>query len=291
MKFAMHNWMREEPIETTLERLHRLGYDGIEISGEPNKYDTAHVNKLLEKYNISCWGSHSIMMPGRDLVHENKSVRQDTISYMKNCIQMVHALHGSIFVIFPTECGRLSRVASPKEEWKWAIEGIKEITDYAANLQINVGIEALNRFETHFINRHDQALALADEVSPEVGVALDAFHMNIEEVDPLKAIRKVGKRLIDFHVADNNRRPPGEGSYDWKKLIETLHEVGYDAYLTQEFVNPIDRTPLGFKNVQNLEKVAPDLLKFLQDHGSGVLSATEYDNSVEQAITYLKSLI
>ena len=53
MKFAMHNWMREEPIETTLERLHRLGYDGIEISGEPNKYDTAHVNKLLEKYNIS----------------------------------------------------------------------------------------------------------------------------------------------------------------------------------------------------------------------------------------------
>ena len=115
--------------------------------------------------------------------------------------------------------------------------------------------------------------------------------MNIEEVDPLKAIRNVGKRLIDFHVADNNRRPPGEGSYDWKKLIETLHEVGYDAYLTQEFVNPVDRTPLGFKNAQNPEKISPDLLKFLQDHGSGVLSATEYDNSVEQAITYLKSLI
>ncbi len=35
MKFSMHNWMRPEPIETTLERLHRLGYNGIEISGEP----------------------------------------------------------------------------------------------------------------------------------------------------------------------------------------------------------------------------------------------------------------
>lgn len=291
MKFAMHNWMREEPIETTLERLHRLGYDGIEISGEPHKYNTTHVKKLLKKYNLECWGSHSIMMPGRDLVHENKSVRQDTMRYMKACISMVHDLDGSIFVIFPTECGRLSRAATPNEEWDWAIEGIREIADYAATLQIRVGIEALNRFETHFVNRHDQALALANEVSPEVGVALDAFHMNIEEIDPLQAIRNVGERLIDFHVADNNRRPPGEGSYDWKKLIETLDEVGYNDYLTQEFVNPVDRTPLGFKNAQNPEEVSPDLLKFLQDHGSGVISVREYDHSVQKAITYLKSLI
>ena len=35
MKVAMHNWMRPEPIETTIARLARSGYDGIEISGEP----------------------------------------------------------------------------------------------------------------------------------------------------------------------------------------------------------------------------------------------------------------
>ena len=75
MKFAMHNWMRQEPIETTIERLHRLGYDGIEISGEPTQYDTSQVARLLEKYRLACWGSHSIMMPGRDLVSEEASVR------------------------------------------------------------------------------------------------------------------------------------------------------------------------------------------------------------------------
>ena len=31
----MHNWMRAEPIEDTITRLGRCGYDGIEISGEP----------------------------------------------------------------------------------------------------------------------------------------------------------------------------------------------------------------------------------------------------------------
>ncbi len=32
MKVAMHNWMRAEPVETTIRRLAKFGYDGIEIS-------------------------------------------------------------------------------------------------------------------------------------------------------------------------------------------------------------------------------------------------------------------
>ena len=51
MKFSMHNWMRPEPIETTLERLHRFGYDGIEISGEPAKYNTDEVRALPRNAN------------------------------------------------------------------------------------------------------------------------------------------------------------------------------------------------------------------------------------------------
>ena len=35
LKVSMHNWMRPEPIETTITRLGRSGYNGIEISGEP----------------------------------------------------------------------------------------------------------------------------------------------------------------------------------------------------------------------------------------------------------------
>ena len=32
MQVAMHNWMRAEPVETTIRRLAKYGYDGIEIS-------------------------------------------------------------------------------------------------------------------------------------------------------------------------------------------------------------------------------------------------------------------
>ena len=40
--------MRPEPIETTIARLGKSGYDGIEISGEPALYDADDVKRLME---------------------------------------------------------------------------------------------------------------------------------------------------------------------------------------------------------------------------------------------------
>ncbi|HRO60978.1 MAG TPA: hypothetical protein PK177_17730, partial [Burkholderiaceae bacterium] len=41
------------------------------------------------------------------------------------------------------------------------------------------------------------------------------------------AIRASKARLVDFHVADNNRFAAGLGDLDWKKIVATLREVGY----------------------------------------------------------------
>jgi D-psicose/D-tagatose/L-ribulose 3-epimerase len=293
MKFSMHNWMRPEPIEVTLERLHRFGYNGIEISGEPARYDAKEVRKLLDKYELECWGAVTIMTQGRDLVHDDKYVRVGTVAYMKDCIKMIRELDGTIFCVVPSTVGKVKPMASPSQEWKWLIEGLKEVADFALEHNVTIGIEPLNRFETYLINRHDQAMHLADEVGRNVRVVLDAFHINIEEVDPFGAIRAVGSRLLDFHVADNNRKPAGQGRYDWESMIGIFKEIGYQGHLTAEFVLPVDRTPLA----QSAEKRESDMefsesdLKFIQDHGSGLISAAEYDRAVEQNINHLKRFL
>lgn len=293
MKFSMHNWMRPEPLETTLERLHRLGYDGIEISGEPARYKPDEVRRLLDKYQLECWGAVTIMTEGRDLVHPDKYVRVGTVAYMKDCIKMIRALEGKIFCIVPSTVGKVKPLASPSEEWQWVVEGLREVAEFAAENGVTPGIEPLNRFETYLINRHDQSMRLADEVGFGTRVILDAFHINIEEVDPLGAIRTVGSRLLDFHVADNNRKPCGQGSYDWSKVLGVLKEIGYQGHLTAEFVLPIDRTPLavmGEKRESDMEFSEADL-KFIQDHGSGLISAADYDKAVLENIQHLKGLL
>lgn len=292
MKHSMHNWMRPEPIETTLERLHRFGYDSIEISGEPARHNTDEVRALMDKYEIECWGTVTMMFEGLDLVHPDKQVRAHTIAYMKDCIRVAKALDGKMFCIVPSTVGKVKPLASPAEEWRWVVEGLKEVAAFASDHGITPGVEPLNRFETYLINRHDQALRLAEEVGNNLRVVLDAFHINIEEADPMQAIRNVGDKLLDFHVADNNRKPAGQGKYDWAEVISTLKSINYQGHLTAEFVLTLDRTPLAV----SAEKRESDMqiteagLKFIQDLGSGLITAAEYDRAVEANINHLKSV-
>src|SRR4051794_41957944 len=82
---SMHNWMRPEPIDRTIDRLGQLGYDGIEISGEPAQHDVARVRELLDAHGIECWGAVTLMTGGRDLLHEDRYVRLGSGAYVKGC--------------------------------------------------------------------------------------------------------------------------------------------------------------------------------------------------------------
>mgnify|MGYP000093387618 CR=1 FL=1 len=57
MKLAIHNWMRAESIEQTIDRIARIGYEYLEIQGTPESYDTKKVKKVLDDAGVKCWGS------------------------------------------------------------------------------------------------------------------------------------------------------------------------------------------------------------------------------------------
>jgi sugar phosphate isomerase/epimerase len=287
----MHNWMRAEPIEVTIARLAKCGYDAIEISGEPERYDTKHVGKLLQDHGLACWGSVTLMLGDRNLLTANEANRAMSVKYVKDSITMVKELGGEEITIVPCTVGKLVPEAGPDEEWRWAVESLRQCYDHGLKEGVRLAIEPLTRFETYFLNRHDQALALAEAVGPTCGVCLDAFHMNIEEADMLEAIRKTASRLNDFHVADNNRMACGMGALDWPTIIRTLKEVGYKGALTVEFVAPLDRTPANrYTNMLETGNVelTPEERKFMVDHGTGDLSDEFYTWLVDETITHLR---
>ena len=294
MFLSMHNWMRAEPIDVTIRRLAKHGYDAIEIEGEPSKYNTADVRGLLREHNLRCFGSVSLMFEGRDLIHADEAVRASTVQYLKDCVTMVKELEGEEMTIVPSQVGKVAAMASPEEEWAWAVEGLKEVYDHSEKAGIVLGLEPLNRFETNFLNRHDQALLLAEAVGPNCGICLDAFHINIEEANLYQAILNSSERLVAFHVADNNRMACGQGDYDWVRLLTTLKAAGYNSALTVEFVAPLDRTPANpYKNAtaDAESELTPEQLKFIEDHGSGVLSDEFYSWLVEVSANTLRDAI
>ncbi|KAI1026783.1 hypothetical protein LB505_000912 [Fusarium chuoi] len=280
MHLSSHTWMRPEPLEQTLERLVRLGYTSIELAGEPDQFPITSTRDLLQKYNIKCWGTVTVMHGKRNLLASDPQQRRDTIEYMKQVVNMSAELGGQITTVVPGTVGTIVPSSAPENEWRWAVEGLREVAAFAQQMGIKIGLEPLNRFETYFLNRSNQALALADEVGYGVGIAFDPFHLALEERDLIAAIHACKSRIIDFHVGDNNRLAPGDGSFDWPRIMEALAEAGYDGGLAVEFMPAIDRTPVGDYGKAQLETgevyVAPDQLQFIIDHGSGLLSETYY---------------
>jgi D-psicose/D-tagatose/L-ribulose 3-epimerase len=291
LKVAMHNWMRPEPIEITISRLARAGYDAIEIGGEPATTDVAQVRSLLEEHDLRLWGAVTLMVGGRDLLHEDKYVRLGSVQYVKDTIDLIAALGGEVLTVVPSTVGKIVPMASPEEEWDWAVESLKECQAHAEEKNVRLALEPLNRFETYFLNRHDQALALAEDVGGNCGVCLDIFHMNIEEQDWAEAIRAAGDKLYAVHVADNNRMPCGQGAIDWGTFVGTLEEVGYDDYLTVEFVVPVDRSRISQrKEIADASEAGATvgLEQFLRDHGTGAVPDALYDRYVQDSINELR---
>jgi len=294
MHLSMHNWMRAEPIEVTVARLAKYGYESIEISGEPDIYDTNHVRSVLKEHGVRCWGSVTLMLGERNLVAKDQAQREQSVQYVKDCVTMVKELDGYEMTIVPATVGKIVPDGTPDEEWEWAVGSMREIYDHALKEGIVLAVEPINRFETYFCSRAAQAIALAKATGPECGVCLDAFHINMEEADPYESIRSAEGILVDFHVADTNRFACGQGHWDWLKLIGVLKTIGYDGALTVEFVAPIDRTPANpYPDAieTNPVDISPEQKKFIEEHGSSLLTEEFYSWQVKTCADTLLPII
>jgi sugar phosphate isomerase/epimerase len=216
------------------------------------------------------------------------------VQYIKDCISMVEALGGQEMSVVPGSVGQIAPEATPEEEWGWAVASLQECNEHAERCGVRIGIEPINRFETFFINRAEQAVALAEAVGPTCGVCLDSFHLALEERDLHAAIRLAGDRLVDFHIGENNRHAPGLGALDWPAIVSTLREIGYDGPLSVEFCPPFDRTPANpwpHQAETDFSGCTEEQRKFLEDHGSNLMSEAFYVEQMRQTADVLLPLI
>ena len=238
MRFAYNTLVYgDEPIEKGIARIARSGYDGVELVGEPQKLNGKQINQFLNYHKIQASSICSIFDKSRDLVHPDSKIRENGISYVKAVIDLAQEVGSKIVIVRPSPCMKTNPQASEEQEWEWAVENIKKCGQYAAEKNTILVIEAWNRYETYFINRLDQAMALCEDVNSEnVGVMGDTFHMNIEEYDMAEAIRSCGGRLKHIHLADSNRAAPGRGHIDFRPIIQAIKDIQYEGYLSFELL-------------------------------------------------------
>lgn len=237
MKFSyLVGHFKEEPMERGIERLRRYGYDGVEIRGEPETTDVKKIKGYVQQHGISV-SSISCQFPKgsrRDLISPEPETHRAAADYFRCLIDMACELDAGVVIFNPSAGFKVEPKASPQEEWKWAVERIRECAEYAARASdsLKLVIEPWNGYETYLINRLDEALKLKQAVGMDnIGVMADFFHMNIEESSMEEAMRRCGEDLMHTHVVDSNRATPGKGHLNFRSLLRVLKEIGYDRYL------------------------------------------------------------
>lgn len=238
-RYGMTQWIAgEEPLEDSFRRLSACGYDSIELAGEPDRLDAAECRRLMEAYGLKADSMCGIFGEGRDLSGAGET-GEAAVRYVKKCVDFGAELGTRVLIAVPSPVGRLSPPKGVPEEKLWdnAVRNLRAAGDYAAGKGLSIAIEAINRYETFFVNTIEKACRLADDACHSaVGVMADTFHMNLEEADMAASLRLAGDRLLHVHLADNTREPPGMGATDFRKVLRTLQDIRYRGILCMEFL-------------------------------------------------------
>jgi D-psicose/D-tagatose/L-ribulose 3-epimerase len=243
--FGANTWIWVSPLTDAdvvviAPRLAAWGFDVIELPLEdPDDWDPARTARLLVDHGLGATVC-AVMPPGRELVAAPPDVVAATQDYLRRCVDAAAAV-GSAVVAGPmyASVGRTWRPA-PGERDRLAgelVTALAPVATHAAACGVRLAVEPLNRYETSVVNTVDQGLAMLDDLPADtVGLALDTYHLNIEEQDPAAAVRRAGAadRLAHVQVCANDRGAPGADHMDWPALRDALAAAGYAGPLCIE---------------------------------------------------------
>jgi D-psicose/D-tagatose/L-ribulose 3-epimerase len=215
-------------------RIARWGFDVIELPVErAGDWDPGKAAAVLAEHGLAA-SVVLVMPPGRELVGACPEVVRDTQDYLRHCVDVAVTV-GSPVIGGPAyaSVGRTWRLSPDERRGAYAElrENLRPVLDYAGERGIKLAVEPLNRYETSLINTVEQAL---DALPEDCHLALDAYHLNIEEKDPAQAVRVAAGRIGHVQVCGTDRGTPGADRFDWPAFILALREAGYAGPLVIE---------------------------------------------------------
>ena len=248
-QIGVNAWVWSSPVNTAeFGRLapivKRMGFDLIEFGIESTSdLDYARAADVARSNGLGV-SVCAAMGPDRDLIHSDESIRRNGMDYVRHCIDAAKTM-GAPNVIGPlySAVGRTWQATDDerKRDVDLLVRQLRELSTYAADRGVGLGVEPLNRFETSFINLAQQAIDVVDRVdNPACGILLDTFHMNIEERSIGDAIRAAGKRVRQMHTCENDRGAPGSGHVPWQEVAQACRDIGFNGpFVIESFTNKV----------------------------------------------------
>jgi len=212
----------------------QMGFDGVELYVDIDRCPVKNVQMIFADKGLEIFS----MTPSNvDLASNDPDDRVEAINYYKKLIDYGYELGKPIITCHEYIQNQMGSIYSGSIEV--LAESCREIAIHAQQAKINLGFEPLNRYLCRFILNSVDAISLLNQINmPNMTIILDAFHMNIEEDNPVKAIKQCGDKLSVYQIADSNRQGIGFGHIDFHQHFAALDEIKYTNPIILECAHP-----------------------------------------------------
>jgi len=235
--------------EKSYDRLKRCGYGAIEICPPKGRYGLgvsmdAYVEthkRLKADFGLEvscineCWGEMWDPFSPRFKTLTEQKTADLAVAETRSTIDFAAEL-GAPFVTIAVAVHHAITADNVHEATVIAVDALQRMSAYAATRGVRLVFEATNHLEMgKFVNtaaNHKRMIQLTG--CDNIGIQLDWFHVNLEELNPYEAVMDAQPLLWHQHCRDSNSLTPGYGKTDFKAVFRALKKTGYAGFCTIE---------------------------------------------------------
>jgi len=224
--------------ELGIRHAKEIGFDTIDIFTEAWKIPPARTRRIREVCAGNGLPIVSLPVCSLGIADFNEPVRRFHIERTKSFVDLATAVGARNVLYVMGEYIWQQEVIHPADQWKWAVEGTREIGDYAADAGIEIVVE-LEPFKLSIVNNVEKmARFLKDVDSPWVFANIDVSHVVLAG-DPPESLHQLRGMAHHVHLSDCDGKvhgdlPPGQGVIDFIPYLRAIKELGIEGAVSIE---------------------------------------------------------
>lgn len=221
-------------IETVvgLNHIADIGFDTVDVFTEAVGISQDEIKLVADTCAKRNLPIISLPVVSAGLIDFNDPVRAFHIDRCKKFIDLAKVWGAKNVLLVLGEYIWQKEVIPPEAQWAWAVEGCRELGDYADKLGIDVALE-LEPFRLSLLNNVKEMSRFIEECDhPRVLANIDISHLVLSDVGPQELLSLKGK-VIHVHISDCDGKvhgdlPPGRGIVKFSPYLQAIKELGVD---------------------------------------------------------------
>lgn len=221
-----------------IRKTKQIGFDTIDIFADPLEIDVRERRLIKDTCRETALPVISVCCVALGIADFNRPVRDFHVERCEAHLDFAYELEAKNLLLVLGEYIWQQEVIKPEDQWKWAVENVEYLGQYAKQLGLEIALE-LEPFRLSLINTLDGMRRFLDDVHhPSVLANLDISHLALAHTPP-EEIHSLKDRIAHVHLSDCDGKvhgdlPPGRGVVDFMPYLTELKKAGFSGTISVE---------------------------------------------------------